>query len=202
MKAAIYHRVSTEDQNQTTARETLLEEARRRGLEVTDVIEETGSGALNNRPGLLRLMELVRQRKIKAIVVWALDRFGRNSIDILTNIEEVRRYGCTFIALQEHMELRPEGDATANLLLGIMASFAQHERDRIRARTREGMKRVRLHGSKSGKSIGRQYKFVKLLSRDHDKVEALRKEGKGTRRIAAELGCSRKEVRNVLARIG
>jgi putative DNA-invertase from lambdoid prophage Rac len=181
MKTAIYHRVSTDEQDQTTARDTLLEEARRRGLEVVEIVEETGSGAVNNRPGLNQLMGLVRQRKIKAIMVWALDRFGRNNIDILTNIEEVKRYGCTFISLQEHIDLRPGGEAHGELVLGIMASLAQHERARIRARTLEGLKRVRLHGSKSGKSIGRQYKFVKLTSRDHEKVRQLRQQVKSIR---------------------
>ncbi len=204
MKAVIYHRVSTDEQDETTARNTLLEEAKRRGFEVEPghLIEETGSGAINNRPGLQHLMGLVRQRKVKFVIVWAIDRFGRNTMDVLSNIAEVRKYGCTFISAHENMFIKPEDDAATMFQLTIMSACAQFERDRNRARTREGMKRVRLHGSKSGLSIGGQYKFTKLLSRDYEKVQRLRQEGKSIRVIAAELGCSKKEVENAVRRIG
>lgn len=202
MKAVIYHRVSTVEQDPTTARETLRLAAQARGYEVVGEYHETISGSIwRDRPELQKVMTLVRQRKVKAVFVWALDRFGRSTVDLLENIQTLHEYGCSFISVHQHLEAHPNSDASSMLMLQVLAAVSQFERQMIRDRTKLGMKRVRLHGSKSGKTIGRQYKFTKLLSRDFEKVQALRAQKKSIRVIAAELGCSKKEVENALARL-
>src|SRR5712691_8088658 len=84
---ALYHRVSTRDQNPKLGRRELHQGAGARGLRIALDIEETGSGALNNRPGLRRVMDAARKGEIGCVIVWKLDRFGRSSLDVLANIQ-------------------------------------------------------------------------------------------------------------------
>jgi putative DNA-invertase from lambdoid prophage Rac len=199
MKCALYHRVSTEEQDKSNARDVLLKAAEQRGYEVLVSIEETGSGAKNDRPGLIQVMELARQRKIKAVLVWAVDRFGRSQLDFLGNLEELHKYGVTFIAVHQNLEFSPDkDDPMARLIMHMTSAFAEFERGMIRARTKQGMIKAKRYGTKSGKTIGGQYKHVKITAWDRPKVLKLREEGNSYKRIAQTLGCSIFEVRKVL----
>src|SRR5438045_1989559 len=99
--AALYHRVSTLDQDVTLAREELRRAARARGYHVPrDLdIEEKGSGARNDRPGLQRVLEAARRGKVAAVLVWKLDRWGRSQLDVLTNVKALRDAGVRFICI-------------------------------------------------------------------------------------------------------
>ena len=84
--AALYHRVSTIDQSPDAARAQLRGAAERYGFAVALDIEETGSGANNQRPGLVQVLDAAQRGAIEAVVVWKLDRFGRSALDLLTNL--------------------------------------------------------------------------------------------------------------------
>lgn len=73
-RAALYHRVSTVDQNPHAARKELHAAARRLGLRVTLDVRETGSGANNQRPGLIRVLHAVQGGEVDTVLVWKLDR--------------------------------------------------------------------------------------------------------------------------------
>ena len=79
MRVALYHRVSTADQDPAAARHELRAAASAQGYEIVLEVEETGSGARNNRPGLQQVMAAARRRQIDAVMVWKLDRFGRST---------------------------------------------------------------------------------------------------------------------------
>ena len=79
MRAAIYARVSTSDQNNSIQIRELTEYVERRGWELASVYQDTMSGAKASRPGLDRLMADARQRRFDAVLVWKLDRFGRTT---------------------------------------------------------------------------------------------------------------------------
>lgn len=66
-RAVLYHRVSTLDQNQAGAREELRAAATARGMTITLEVEETGSGARNDRPGLAKLMHAAQRGEIYAV---------------------------------------------------------------------------------------------------------------------------------------
>jgi DNA invertase Pin-like site-specific DNA recombinase len=89
IRVAVYHRVNTLDQDPTLAREELHAAAGRLGGEVVLDIEETGSGARNDRPGLQQLMAAARRGKLDAVICWKLDRFGRSALDVLANIRDL-----------------------------------------------------------------------------------------------------------------
>ena len=94
MKAAIYARVSTTDQNCELQLAELREYVRRHGWEIAGEYVDAGlSGAKASRPELDRLMRDAAQRKFDAILCWKLDRFGRSLLHCKTAIEQVRAHG-------------------------------------------------------------------------------------------------------------
>lgn len=155
-RAALYHRVSTRDQDRTLAREELRQAARQRGYEVTLDVEETGSGARNDRPGLLQVMDAARRGQLDAVLVWKLDRFGRSAIDLLSNVKELQASGVSFAAITQGIEVRPAADAMTGLMLTMLSAFAEFEKALISERTRLGLDKAR----KKGKTLGRPRKVL------------------------------------------
>jgi DNA invertase Pin-like site-specific DNA recombinase len=193
MNIATYHRVSTLDQNPTLAREELRAAAARQGGEVVLAIEETGSGARNDRPGLQRLMEAARRGKLDAVLVWKLDRFGRSALDVLANLRELEGAGVAFTATTQGITIKPGGDAMSRLLVTMLAAVADFERSLIRERTVLGLQKARA----AGKRIGRP---TVLTSAQAAKVKKLRGAGHSWAQISAAVGCKVGAARLAAAR--
>lgn len=161
MKTAVtYHRVSTADQRPELARDELRAAAAARGLEVLEEIEETGSGARNDRPGLRRVLELARAGRVGRVLVWKLDRFGRSVLDVLTNVQALNRAGVTFVATSQGLEVGADSGPMGNLVLQVLAAIAEFEREIIRERTRLGLKAARAKGVKLGRKSTLTYDQV------------------------------------------
>ena len=188
MRAALYHRVSTVDQDAAAARRELHAAAKRLGARVVLNEEETGSGAANDRPGLLRVLEAARRRELDIVLVWKLDRWGRSALDLLANLRDLETAGVRFLAVTQGLDVRPHGDAMSRLLLQVLAAVAEFERDLIRERTRLGMERARARGSRLGRPPARRA--------DPDVVESLRAADYPDRAIAESLGVSVHSVRH------
>lgn len=153
-QAVTYHRVSTVDQNPELAREELRRAVAARGLHLVGEVEETGSGGREDRPGLRRVLELARRHLVTHVLVWKLDRFGRSSIDLLTNVRELERAGVTFVATSQALEVGPSSGATGRLLFEVLSAVAEFEREIIRERTRLGLAGARARGRKLGRPLG------------------------------------------------
>src|SRR5215204_4109890 len=98
MQAALYARVSTTDQ---TAENQLLELRRyceARGWTPIEYVDTGISGSKDRRPALDQLMADARRRKIDAVIVWRLDRFGRNMRHLVTAIEDLHSTGVAFLS--------------------------------------------------------------------------------------------------------
>lgn len=151
MRAALYHRVSTEGQDVTLARSELRTAALMRGLTIEIDVEETGSGARNDRPGLRKILEAARRGQVTHVLVHRLDRFGRSVSDLLANISEIERCGVVFEAVAQGLSLRPGGDAVSRLMLTLLAGVAEFERSLIVERTRLGVAKARANGKRPGR---------------------------------------------------
>lgn len=179
---ALYHRVSTRDQDPKLARRELRQAATARGLRVTLDVEETGSGAFNNRPGLRRVMEGVRRGQFGAVLVWKLDRFGRSSLDVLSNIRALTDAGVRFIAVTQGLDVKPQGDAMSQLILTVLSGVAEFERSLISERTALAARAA----IRAGHSWGRRREGGPQQSQ----VTALRRGGASWSEIAARFGCT------------
>jgi putative DNA-invertase from lambdoid prophage Rac len=146
MKVAIYTRVSTREQTTENQRIPLVEYAERMGYEY-EIIEEVES-TRKTRPMKYALMQRLRHKEFGAVLVAKLDRWARSMSELVRDIEELEKLGIKFISLGENIDFTtPAG----RLQYNILASFANFERDIIRERTMEGLRRAKLQGHKLGR---------------------------------------------------
>jgi putative DNA-invertase from lambdoid prophage Rac len=151
LSAAIYARVSTQDQNCEMQVRELKEYAGRRGWHIVgDYIDTGWSGAKASRPELDRLMKDAALRRFDAVMVWKLDRFGRSVRNCLDGIESLRGNGIRFLAVSQSIDT-DESNPTARLLLHILASVAEFERELTRERVRVGIKSAKHKGKQLGR---------------------------------------------------
>lgn len=191
-RAALYHRVSTLDQNPTLARTELRASAKRLGFRIVLDVEETGSGAQNDRPGFKRVLDAARLGKIDALLVYKLDRAGRSALDLLANIRElVEVHGVRFLVTSQGLDLKPGGDAISRLLMTVLAAVAEFERDLIRDRTRLGLAAARRKGVRLGRRPKPGPQPAVVIAR--------RRAGVSWARVAAELGCTIGKARRLAA---
>ena len=190
---AVYHRVSTRDQDPKLARQELRQAAAARGLRVVLDVEERGSGALNNRPGLRRVMDAARRGEVEAVLVWKLDRFGRSSLDVLSNIRQLTDAGTRFIAVTQGLDVKPQGDAMSQLILTVLSGVAEFERSLISERTALAARAAR----RAGRPWGRRPD----PGPQPTAVHALRANGASWSEIAARFNCTVAMARRRAARV-
>src|SRR5690242_7365752 len=179
LKAAIYARVSTQDQNCEMQVRELREYAIRRGWQVVNEYVDTGwSGAKASRPELDHLMKDAALRRFDAVLVYKLDRFGRSVRNCLDGIEALGSHGVRFLALSQSIDT-DHANPTARLLLHILASVAEFERELIRERVCAGVRNAR----QKGKRLGRPKRVF-----DRQRAVELRQQGRSLPQIARELG--------------
>jgi len=181
MKAAIYARVSTADQNCENQLRELRAYCKQRGWKKpAEYIDQGYSGSKASRPALDRLMAAAADRQMDVVLVWKLDRFGRSVVHLTQSIARLDSYKVRFVATSQGIDT-DQGNSGGRLLLNILASVAEFEREIIRERTVAGLARAR----EMGRQLGRPKKVFR-----RDLVEGLRLKGKSWRKIAVLLGVS------------
>lgn len=187
-RAAIYLRVSTEEQTVENQRPDLLRMVKTSGFKVVRVFEEKAS-AVKSRPSFDRMLEGARRREFDAIFVWALDRFGRSMYGNVSLVLELDALGVQLRSWKETW--LDSGGPTRNLLIAILSWVAEWERARLVERTKAGMERARAQG----KHIGRRHR---LSPRERDQVRAMKRAGRSVRAIAVALKCPKSTIARAL----
>ena len=187
-RAGLYARVSTHDQQTLPMQvKAMRDHARRRGWRVELVVEDVGSGA-TERPRRQELLRAALRRDLDVVLVWRLDRWGRSLADLTATLGELVAAGVGFVSITEALDLTtPSGRALA----GMLAVFAEFERDILRDRVRAGIAQARA----AGKHLGRP---PVVRSKHQAEVQRLAQNGTSKRRIAQQLGISRSSVRRLL----
>jgi putative DNA-invertase from lambdoid prophage Rac len=188
MRVAVYARVSTHDQQTLGMQiDAMSAYIKNRGWLVAKSVEDIGSGE-KERPGRESLLMAARRREIDVIVVWRLDRWGRSVADLMTTLRELSDLGVGFVSLTEALDLTtPSGRAMA----GMLAIFAEFEREILRERVRAGIAQAR----KEGRPHGRP----RTASLKRDEVLRLKAERVSHSEIARRLRLGRTSVRRILA---
>jgi DNA invertase Pin-like site-specific DNA recombinase len=136
MKAIIYLRTSTEEQEPENQKKECLEFAKNRGYEVEEVLLEKLSGFKQiDRPNYEKVKEKARKGEIAAVIVWALDRWVRNRDTLLEDVVILRNYGCKIHSVKEAWleAINIEGSLGRTIqefLLGLIGSIAEMESQR------------------------------------------------------------------------
>jgi DNA invertase Pin-like site-specific DNA recombinase len=164
----------------------MREYAVRRGWSIVVQVKEVGSGA-SQRELREKVLEAARRREIDVVLVWRLDRWGRSVADLVATLQELSHLGVGFVSLTEALDLTtPIGRAMA----GLLAVFAEFEREILRERVRAGL----AHARQNGKRLGRP----RTAARKAGPVRELYRHGVSKAEIARRLHIGRTSVRRIL----
>ena len=177
MIVGIYPRVSTQEQAKEgysigEQTERLLKYCEAMGWTVYKTYTDAGySGGTTDRPALQEMIRDVKAGKLDKVVVYKLDRLSRSQLDTLYLIEKVfLSHGCDFVSMNENFDTStPFGRA----MIGILAVFAQLEREQIKERMMMGKearaKEGKFHGSHS--PFGYDYTDGELVQNEYETVQ-------------------------------
>jgi len=188
LRVGLYARVSTHDQQTLPLQiRSMREYAAKRNWTITAQIKEVGSGA-SQRELRQALIAAARRREIDVVLVWRLDRWGRSVADLVSTLQELQLLGVAFVSLTEALDLTtPAGRAMA----GMLAVFAEFEREILRERVRAGLAHARLNGKRLGRPPSVVHKAIE--------TRKLYRQGISKSEIARTLNIGRTSVRRLLA---
>jgi DNA invertase Pin-like site-specific DNA recombinase len=187
-RVGLYARVSTLDQQTLPMQMRALREyANKRGWTIAMQVREVGSGAVE-RELRQQLIDAARRREIDVVLVWRLDRWGRSLLDLVVTLKELTELGVGFVSLTEPLDLTtPTGRAMA----GMLAVFAEFEREILSERVRAGLAEARQNGQRLGRPA--------TAARKAAEVRKLFRQGISKSEIARLLEIGRTSVRRILA---
>jgi DNA invertase Pin-like site-specific DNA recombinase len=115
------------------------------------------------------MMADAAQRRFDCVVVYKIDRFGRSVLHLNQQLATLASYGVRFIATSQSLDT-DESNTTSRLLLHILSSVAEFERELIRERTLAGVQAAKANGKVVGRPrrVFRRDEAVRL--RDVDKL--------------------------------
>ncbi len=193
-RAALYCRVSTDDQSCSRQEWELLEYAQKADYEVVGIWKEVASGAKDQRLERKKVMALAQKRHIDIVLVTELSRWGRSTIDLVQTLHELEAWNVSLIAQTGlQFDLRtPQG----KLFASLMAALSEFERDLLRERICSGIAAAKARGKTFGRKAGDRPKSDRLAP----KVLAMIEEGRSYRFIARELNISKNTVLDIVQR--
>lgn len=167
---------------------TMRRYAKDRGWKVVIEIRDTASG-VSDRPRRDEILRAARRREIDAVVVWKLDRWGRSLIDLMATLRELTELAVGFVSVTEALGLTT---TPGRAMSGMLAIFADYEREILRERVKMGMEEAR----KAGRLPGRP----PTVAHRAQEVRRLQHRGISQSESSRRLGISRTSVRRFLAR--
>jgi DNA invertase Pin-like site-specific DNA recombinase len=181
MRAAIYARVSTADQEPENQLQELRGYVQARGWTAVEYVDRGVSGAKDRRPALDQLVADARRRRFDVLVVWRLDRLGRSLKHLVTTLDELQALGIAFVSSAEGIDATtPAG----KLQMHILGAISEFERERVMA----GLQRAKAQGTR----LGRPRRRI-----DIDRLATV--SGLPLREAARRLGVPRTSLQRLLA---
>ena len=157
------------------------------------VFKETASGAKNDRAERKKVMALAQARKIDAILVTELSRWGRSTQDLVQTLDDLHSWKVSVLA-QTGLSC-DLSTASGKLMRTIMAGLAEFERDLIRERVKSGLAAAKARGVALGRQVGQRPSDKKAKT-----VLKLHKDGLSYRLIGRNVGLSKNTVMEIIRR--
>ncbi|HUH68359.1 MAG TPA: recombinase family protein [Mycobacterium sp.] len=155
---------------------------------VTKVFSDVMSGARDDRPGLAQLLAYVRAGD--TVVVWKLDRLGRNMLHILQTVKELTDRGVSLVSTSDGID---SSTPAGRMMIGVLGSLAEYERELIREKTALKRQVSRANGTKFGRPR-------KITDAEHiATAKRMKADGHTGKDIAKYLGVSRATLYRYLA---
>jgi DNA invertase Pin-like site-specific DNA recombinase len=149
-QSACYLRVSTDTQSTDNQRPELVQMATGRGWSVARwYVDEAVSGRAAVCPAFDEMMADAKRGRFRVLLIWSLDRFGRNMHRTIGDVLELDRLGVQVVSAKEAW-LDQQGPARS-LLLAVLSWVAEQEAVRLSERVKAGLQRARLQGRIGGR---------------------------------------------------
>jgi putative DNA-invertase from lambdoid prophage Rac len=186
MKAAIYARVSTQQQETEMQLTDLRRRVAREEWEAVEYIEKASS--VKRRPIFEQMLRDGQAGKFDVVLVWRIDRFARSMKDFVNITLQLASWKVRLISVTENVDSGNE-NPFAKFMLGLLALLAELERNVIVACVKAGVAEAK----RQGKHCGRPARVWR-----RDQARELRRKGWSWRKIAAELGVPQSSIRLAL----
>ena len=178
MRVIGYVRVLTEEQAMSGAgleaqRAAIAREARRRGWELVETIEDRGYSAKDlRRPGVQEALRALEAGDAKALVVAKLDRLSRSMLDFASLMATAQKQQWALVALDVAVDTStPAGE----MLVNVLATFSQFERRLIGQRTKEALAAKKAQGVRLGRPPVLPQRVVRRIERERARGNSLQK---------------------------
>ena len=179
-----YMRVSKSDgsQNVDLQRDALTAA----GVNPARIYEDHASGRLDARPGLTAMLKALREGN--TLVVWKLDRLGRDLRHLVNTVHDLTQRGIGFKVLTGHGASIDTTTPAGKLVFGIFAALAEFERELISERTKAGLASARARGRKGGAPFKMTAAKIRLA------MAAMGQPGTKVSELCRELGVTRQTL--------
>lgn len=191
MRICIYCRVSTGDQELDQQVKACQRFCDYRGFDVVAVYSEKVSGANGKRPQYLQMVKELRNYEYDGVVVFRLDRLGRNARELALLVDELEGKGIKVFSVNESFDT---STALGRAMRELIYIFAQLEREQIGEATRQRLAAVKAQGKKLGRTPASAYQI--------SRVRELRTQGLSLRQIARNSSLSYGTVHNIVNQKG
>jgi DNA invertase Pin-like site-specific DNA recombinase len=188
-RAAIYLRVSRDDQTTENQRLVLARVAEHRGWTIVQTYEDQGiSGAKgrDQRPAFDAMLKDAVRRRFDILMCWSIDRLGRSVLHVANALAELDASGVRLYCDREGIDSStPMGRA----MIQMASVFGEQERSILRSRVLAGLERVRQQGTKLGRP--------KVSPKVENAIRTHLSDGNGILKVAALVGCGSGTVQRV-----
>lgn len=194
LRVVIYCRVSTVAQDNERQVVDLTEYASKCNYKVVKILQEKMSGVkASNLTVRKEVMKMAKARDIDAVLVTELTRWGRSTVDLVSTVNELSSHNVALIA--QNGFTFDVSTSHGKLILGVMATLAEFEKDLFRERVKSGVALARANGKKFGRLEGSK------ADKHRTVIEKLFNEGKSLSEIASELRLSKSTVNRQIQKI-
>ncbi len=156
------------------------------GVEKKDIYQDQASGKNDDRPGLESCLKALREGD--TLVVWKLDRLGRDLRHLVNTVQDLAERGIGFKVITGQGANIDTTTASGKLVFGIFAALAEFERELIRERTMAGLKSARARGKKGGRKFNLTKGQVRLAQ------ASMKNKDTNVSELCRELGVSRQTL--------
>lgn len=189
-KVALYLRVSTKTQHTSNQLTELKEVCDRFDYEIVDIYDETVSGTKNNedRSEFSRLIKDVKRKRFDMVLVWSLDRLGRQTSELLKFLTIIEDYDVGLFCWKQGINT---SDAMGRMFFQFVSVMSEYENSIRKERQLVGIERL--------KSQGKKYGGNDFISDDlKDTVIKLKEEGLSYRKIKEQVDISLSSISSIV----
>ena len=179
-KVSLFLRVSTSDQTTDNQKKELIELCKRRNFQIVEIYQEIISGTKKNedRKEFSRLLNDMKKRKFEKLVVWSVDRLGRDMKELIKTLSLLDDYKISLYSYQQNLDT---DDTMGRMFFYFVSIFSEFENNIRRERQKVGIERVRNLGLKYG---GNNF----VTEEKKQKVISLFENGQSYRKIKKQIG--------------